>query len=75
MIQKVTRYRRICFKEEAIGLLKILTSLHKWLAAETHLADGEFLEVAVNREEFLKLRRRTRVPVICNRDGQHFKPG
>lgn len=56
-------------------MLKILTSLHKRLAAETHLADGEFLEVTVNREEFLKLRRRTRIPVISKRGGQHIKPG
>jgi hypothetical protein len=27
--------------------------LHKGLAVETHLADGEFLQVAVNREKFL----------------------
>ena len=63
------------FKKEGIGLLKILTSFHKWLAAETHVADGEFLEVAVNREEFLKLRGRTRIPVISRREDQHFKPG
>jgi hypothetical protein len=44
------------------------------LAAETHLADGEFLQVAVNREEFLKLRGRTQIPVIFKRDGQHFIP-
>jgi len=42
---------------------------------ETHLVDGEFLEVAVNREEFLKLRERTRIPVISKRDGQQIKPG
>jgi hypothetical protein len=30
-------------------------SVHTRLAAETHLADGEFLQVAVNREEYLKL--------------------
>jgi hypothetical protein len=58
-----------------MGLLKILTSLHKWLAAETHLADGEFLEIAVNREELLKLRGRTRIPVTSKRDGQRIKPG
>jgi len=47
--------------------------LHKRLAAETHLADGEFLKVAVNREEFLKLWRRTGIPVISKRGGgQHF---
>jgi hypothetical protein len=27
-------------------------SLHTRLAAVTHLADGEFLQVAVNREQF-----------------------
>jgi hypothetical protein len=48
-------------------------SVHTRLAAETHLADGEFLQVAVNREEFLKLRGRTRIPVVSKRDGRHFK--
>jgi len=32
---------RICFKEVQ-GVLKLLTSLHKWLAADTNLADGKF---------------------------------
>jgi hypothetical protein len=32
--------------EYIMGFLKILTSLHTWLAAETHLADGEFLQAA-----------------------------
>ena len=41
------------------------TSLHTWLAAEMHLADGELLQVAVNRKEFLKLPKR---------EGQKFKP-
>jgi len=40
------------------------TSLHTWLAAKTHLADGELLQVAVNRKEFLKLRGRSRIPVL-----------
>jgi hypothetical protein len=31
-----------------MGFLKILTSLHTRLAAETHLAGGEVLEVLVN---------------------------
>jgi hypothetical protein len=39
-----------------MGFLKMSKSLHTRLAAETHLADGEFLQVAINREEFLKLR-------------------
>jgi len=30
------------------------TSLHTWSAAKTRLADGELLQVAVNRKEFLK---------------------
>jgi hypothetical protein len=51
-------------KKEVMGFLKISTSLRTRLAAETDLADGEFLEVALNREEFLKLRGRTRIPVI-----------
>ena len=49
-------------------------SLHTCLAAEMHLADGELLQVAVNRKEFLKLRGRTRIPVVSKTDGNHFKP-
>jgi hypothetical protein len=48
--------------------------VNKYLAAETHLADGNFVKEAVNREEFLKLRVRTGIPEIHNRDRQHFKP-
>lgn len=57
-----------------MGFLKISMSVHTWLAAETHLTDGGFLQVAVNRGEFKKLRDRTRIPVVSKRDGQHFKP-
>jgi hypothetical protein len=57
-----------------MGVQKISMSVHTRLAAETHLADGEFLQVAVNKEEFLKLREKTRIPVVSKRDGQHFKP-
>jgi hypothetical protein len=35
-----------------------IDELHKWMADETHPADGEILEVAVNREVFIKLRGR-----------------
>jgi hypothetical protein len=59
---------------EVMIFLKISKSLLIWLAAETHLVDGEFLHVAVNREEFLKLRGRTRTPVMPKTGGQHFKP-
>jgi hypothetical protein len=40
--------------------------------AETHLADGELLDVAVNMEEFMRLRGR--IPVMSKRDGQYFIP-
>jgi hypothetical protein len=63
----------ICFNE-AIVFLKISTSSHTGLAAETYLVDGEFLKVAVNGEEFLKLRGKSRTPEISKTDGQHFKP-
>jgi hypothetical protein len=48
--------------------------VHKWLAATTRLADGEFLQLSVNREEFQKLQERTGISVISRRDGKHFKP-
>jgi len=53
--------------------LNKLMSLHTWLAAEIHLPEGDFLRVAVNREEFLKLRGGIRMQVIFKRDEQHFK--
>jgi len=56
-----------------MSVLKISLSWHTRLAAETHSADGEFLQVAVNREEFLKLLGRTRIPATAKRDGLHFK--
>ena len=57
-----------------MGFLKISMSVHARLAAETHLADGECLQVAVYRVGFLKVRGRTRTPVVSKRDGQNFKP-
>lgn len=38
-------------------VLKVLTSLHKWLAAETHLADGEFFVSSSKQEGVSKIRR------------------
>jgi hypothetical protein len=49
-------------------------TLHERLAAETHPAAGEVLQVAVNREEFLKLQRTTGIPVISQRGEQNFIP-
>jgi nicotinic acid mononucleotide adenylyltransferase len=39
----------------------MLMSLHKWSAAEMHLAE---LQVAVNREEFIKLQEITQIQVV-----------
>jgi hypothetical protein len=41
------------------------------LTTEAHSLDREFLQIAVNREEFLKLRGRTLLPVISKKDNQH----
>jgi len=57
-----------------MGFLKISTSLRTRLAAERDLAEGEFLGVRLNREEFLKLRGRTRIPVISKIDGSTPNP-
>jgi len=46
------------FATDAIGYL------HTWLAAETHLADGQLQKIAVNREEFLKLQGITGTPLV-----------
>jgi hypothetical protein len=57
-----------------MSLLKISMSLHTRLAAETRLVDGELLQVTEKWEEFLKLRERTRIPVIPERDGKCLQP-
>ena len=72
LMENVTDWLKNCFKE-VMGFLKISISVHMWLVAETTLADEEVLQTAGNREEFLKLRGRTRIPVISKRGGQHFK--
>jgi len=59
--------------KEVMGFLNIWICLHVRFAAETDLADGEFLEVALNRE-FLKLRGRTRIPVLSKTDGSTLNP-
>ena len=56
-IKMLQKECRICLKE-VMGFLNISMFLHTRLATETHPADGQFLQVALNREEFLKLRRR-----------------
>jgi hypothetical protein len=57
-----------------MGFVKVSMYLHTRVAAKTRPAHGELLQVAVNREEFIKLRARTRPPVISKRDGQYLKP-
>ena len=42
-------FRRICFNE-AVVFLNMSTSLHKSVAAGTHLADGKFLNLTGNGE-------------------------
>ena len=42
----------MCF-DDVIVFLKVSASLHTRLAAETHLADRELLQVAKNKEKFL----------------------
>jgi hypothetical protein len=49
------------------------TSLYIRLTAETHQAEGQFLQATLKREESLKLLGSTRTPVISNRDRQHLK--
>jgi hypothetical protein len=67
LFENIPVQRKICFKE-VTGFLKISVSLHTRLAAVTHRAVGEFLHVAVNRDEFLTLREGTRIPVVSMKD-------
>jgi hypothetical protein len=57
-----------------MGFLKTSPFFHTLLEGDMHPADGEIVHLAVNREEFVKLRGRTRIPVVSSNDGQQFKP-
>jgi hypothetical protein len=48
--------------------------LYTLLATEKHLTGGEILQLTSEREEFLKLRERTRMTLISETEDQHFKP-
>ena len=49
------------------------TSLQAQIAVETLLANGEVLQVQVIGDKFLKLRGKTRKPVMSKGDAQNFK--
>ena len=55
---------------EVRDFLKISTSLHTRLAAETHLAEKESLQVTVKNKDFLTYGGQNEILVICKRDGQ-----
>jgi hypothetical protein len=59
---------KICFNK-AIRFLKKSTSLNTRLAAKTHLAVGEVLLIAKNKEWFLKLPIGTLIPVASKQTG------
>jgi hypothetical protein len=69
-VRNVQFQHKNCFKE-VMGFLKISTSLHKRFAAVTRRAVGEFVHVAVNREEFLTLREGTRMPVVSKNNNNN----
>ena len=54
-----------------MGLRKTSASLHTRLATEMHPAGELWQQVAVNRDEFLKLRGKTRMPLLFKRDEIH----
>jgi hypothetical protein len=58
---------------EVADYYQMSPSLHIRLTDETHQTEGQVLQAALNREESLKLRESTRIPVKSNRDRQHLK--
>jgi hypothetical protein len=65
---------KICFNKVTGFLKNKYTSLNTRFAAKTHLAVGEFLLAAKNKEWFLKLHKGTLTPVEGKKGGQHFRP-
>jgi hypothetical protein len=50
------------------------TSSQTKLRAETLIENGGFIRLTVDREEYLKLRVRTRMPVIPQKREEEFEP-
>jgi hypothetical protein len=59
------------FKNE---FLKISIALQTALAAETHLAEGQWLEEQLNMVKLSMFREGTRMPTVSRREGQHLAP-
>jgi len=57
-----------------MAFLKILTSLHTRLAAETYLVDGRFLQVATNMGGVSEITRKNSNTSNIQKKPQHFKP-
>jgi hypothetical protein len=51
-----------------MGYREISTLLYTWLGADLYLADRDILQMSVNREDSLQLRR-TQIPAILNETG------
>jgi hypothetical protein len=69
--RKNDQLRLFIFKNE---LLKISVSLQTAFAAETHLAEGQWLEEQVNTVKLRMFRRETRMPIVSRAEGQHLAP-
>jgi hypothetical protein len=54
--------------------LKISVNFQTALAAETHLAEGKWLEEQLNVVKLRMFRVGTRMPTVSRRDGQNLTP-
>jgi hypothetical protein len=48
--------------------------VHMVFAADAHLADGQLLREAVNREKYLELQEETRMPTVSSKERQNLHP-
>jgi hypothetical protein len=76
------RQHRTKHTQKAIDLLRLFTFKHEVLkisarlqtvfAAETHLAEGQWLEENVNTVKLRMFRAGTRMPIVSRTKGQHL---
>jgi hypothetical protein len=69
--RKNYQLRLLAFKQE---LQKISARLQTELAAETHLAEGQWLEDQVNMLKLRMFQAGTRIPMVSRTEGQHLAP-
>jgi hypothetical protein len=64
------KFKQTDFLKLILKFLKISEEFHTILAAETNLAEGQWLEEQQNREKLRMFIKGTRIPTVSRTEGQ-----